>query len=96
MKTITFKSNEYILVDSLNVAIDRLQASIARDNVSSVDELLEEVNDIQKVTIKDGDGEIVKTYTKYTKPLAVAIYDDVISVELLNKILLQELEEEEE
>lgn len=96
MKTITFKSNEYILIDSLNVAIDRLQASIARDNVSSVDELLEEVNDIQKVTIKDDNGEVVKIYKKYTKPLAVAIYDDVISVELLNKILLQELEEEEE
>ena len=94
--TITFKTNKYILVDSLNVAIDRLQASISRDDVSSVDELLEEISDIQKVIIEDNDGETIKTYSKYTKPLAVAIYDDVISVELLNKILLQELEEEEE
>lgn len=96
MKTITFNTKEYILVDFLNVAIDRLQASIARNNVSSVDELLEEMDDIRNVVIKDDNGEVVKIYKKYTKPLAVAIYDDVISVELLNKILLQEMEEEEE
>lgn len=91
---IVFDSVEYELKDSINVAADRLQASLVRGDIS-VDELLLELNDIEKVIIKD-DEKILKTYKKYTKPLAVAIYDDVISVELLNKILLQELEEEEE
>lgn len=91
---IVFDSVEYELKDSINVAVDRLQASLVRGNIS-VDELLLELDDIKKVIIKD-DEKILKTYKKYTKPLAVAIYDDVISVELLNKILLQELEEEEE
>lgn len=91
---IVFDSVEYELKDSINVSIDRLQASLVRGN-TSVDELLLELDDIKKVIIKD-DEKILKTYKKYTKPLAVAIYEDVISVELLNKILLQELEEEEE
>lgn len=91
---IVFDSVEYELKDSINVSIDRLQASLVRGN-TSVDELLLELDDIKKVIIKD-DEKILKTYKKYTKPLAVSIYEDVISVELLNKILLQELEEEEE
>lgn len=91
---IVFDSVEYELKDSINVSIDRLQASLVRGN-ASVDELLLELDDIKKVIIKD-DEKILKTYKKYTKPLAVAIYDDVISVELLNEALLQEMEEEEE
>lgn len=91
---IVFNSVEYELKDSINVAVDRLQASLVRGD-TSVDELLLELNDIEKVIIKD-DEKILKTYKKYTKPFAVAIYDDVISVELLNKILLEELEKEEE
>lgn len=89
---IVFDSVEYELKDSINVAIDRLQASLVRGN-TSVDELLLELDDIKKVIIKD-DEKILKTYKKYTKPLAVAIYEDVISVELLNEALLQEMEEE--
>lgn len=91
---IVFNSIEYKLKNSINISIDRLQASLVRTG-NSVDELLLELENIQKVTLQD-EGEVVKTYKKYTKPLAVAIYDDVISVELLNNILLQELEEEEE
>lgn len=90
--TIVFDSVEYELKNSINVAIDRLQASLVRGN-TSVDELLLELNDIKKVIIKDNE-KILKTYKKYTKPFAVAIYEDVISVELLNEALLQEMEEE--
>ena len=89
---IVFNSIEYELKDSINVAIDRLQASLVRGD-NSIDELLLELNDIKKVTIKD-EEEVIKTYKKYTKPLAVAVYEDVISVELLNEALLQEMEEE--
>ena len=89
---IVFDSIEYELKDAINVAPDRLQASLVRRD-NSVDELLLELEDIKKVIIKD-EGAVVKTYKKYTKPLAVAIYEDVISVELLNEALLQEMEEE--
>lgn len=91
MKTIRFKSKDYTLIDTLNVSIDRLQTSLDRKGVS-VDELLIELEDIQEILLKN-DGEVIKSYTKYTKPLAVAIYEDVISVELLNEVLLQEMEE---
>lgn len=89
---ISFNTKKYELKDSLNVSIDRLQASLVRAG-NSVDELLLELENIQKVTIQN-EEEVIKTYKKYTKPLAVAIYEDVISVELLNEALLQEMEEE--
>ena len=90
--TISFKLKEYELKDTINTAPDRLQASLVRGG-NSIDELLLELEDIEKVIIKD-EEEVVKTYKKYTRLLAVAVYEDVVSVELLNEALLQEMKEE--
>lgn len=90
--TISFKLKEYELKDMINTAPDRLQASLVRGD-NSIDELLLELEDIEKVIIKD-EEEVVKTYKKYTRLLAVAVYEDVVSVELLNEALLQEMKEE--
>ena len=88
-------------MSSLNVSIDRFQASLIRDG-NSIDELLTEVDNLEKIEVidytEDDEGNPVRqieTYDSYTEVLAVAIYSDVISVELLNSSFIQELEEEE-
>lgn len=97
MDTIKFKKKKYNLIGFLNVSYDRFQATIDKTDVS-VDSLLSDLEGLTKITVTkinpETQEEIVKTYTKYTEMLAVSIYSDMISVELLNAALLQEMEEE--
>ena len=97
MGTIKFKKKQYDLIGFLNVSYDRFQATIDKTDVS-VDSLLSDLEGLKKITVTKIDPEtqeeVVKTYTKYTEMLAVSVYSDMISVELLNAELLQEMEEE--
>ena len=97
MGTIKFKKNQYNLIGFLNVSYDRFQATLDKTDVS-VDSLLSDSKGLTKITVTKIDPEtqeeVVKTYTKYTEMLAVSVYSDMISVELLNGALLQEIEEE--
>ena len=86
--TIKFKRKQYNLVSTPNISKDRFQASIDRTDVS-VDGILNDLDGFNKITITTVDAETeeesVETYDQYTDMLAVAVYKDVISVELLEK-----------
>lgn len=90
--TIKFKKKQYNLVNTPNITKDRFQASLEKSNVS-VDGVLSDLDGFSKITVTGIDAETEETveiYTEYTEMLAVAVYKEVISVELLKK---EEMEE---
>lgn len=89
MLTIIFNTIEYDLKDRPNVSASRFQASLTRAH--SIDEIVEEVSNTSTIIIKDN-GITTAVYEGYTKMLAVAVYEDVISVELINEDIQMQID----
>lgn len=90
MKKIYLKSQFYELIDSPNVTASHLQASIKKEY--SIDELLADLEDTATITIKEND-ETIAVYNGYSKMLAVCVYADSISVELINEDIQMQIDE---
>lgn len=79
---IKFDSTTYDLKDAINVNATWLQATIIKGN-NTMESIIDTVTHADTIKVYDGET-LIGQYTGYTNPIAFSLYDDVVSIELLN------------
>ncbi len=79
---IKFDNTTYDLKDAINVNATWLQATIIKGN-HTMESIIDTVTHADTIKVYDGET-LIGQYTGYTNPIAFSLYDDVVSIELLN------------
>lgn len=91
MKSIKFRTREYMLVDEVNVSPTRLQCTIEKGN-NTFDSIAESVFGVEEILVLEN-GETVAIYNGYTTRIAITLYaNNTISIELGNTNVLNQID----
>ncbi len=93
MKTITLSNTVHKLVDYPNVSLDRLQATILKEEYT-IEEIIDSAKNNEEITVKDG-NVTVGVYNGYTDFINTTVYENngetVVSLELANNDVKSQL-----
>ena len=73
MRFVKFKTTSYKLASHENVAADRFQATILKDDAYSIEQILADTEDVSTITVLEDDA-VVGVYNGYTQLLGTSIH----------------------